>query len=98
MHQEKGIPAMPEKSEKVSIGQCLQQLAMRKVRPTETLYLLIGCHDWITNERAQHLISRSRIIDLSWDAYIIKDDQTRELPGIYMFGPDHRAYRVFELD
>lgn len=89
---------MSETPEIVSIGQCLQQLTMRKVKPTEALYLMIGCHDWITAERARHLISRSSLLDLSWDAYIIDDNHVKELGGIYMFGPDRRAYRVFELD
>ncbi len=89
---------MSESPEIVSIGQCLQQLTMRKVKPTEALYLMIGCHNWITAERARHLISRSSLLDLSSDAYIIDDNHVKESGGIYMYGPDHRAYRVFELD
>ncbi|GCE32156.1 hypothetical protein KDA_76400 [Dictyobacter alpinus] len=81
----------------ITLGTLLRQLPVStRVRPTEALYLLLGQHDWMSNEQARALIAHSRNVDLDWDAYLVDEDQAKPC-GIYVFGPGGQAHRAFEL-
>jgi hypothetical protein len=79
-----------------TLGRCLRQLDGVHVKPTTVLFLLVGQQEWMNAEQMSDLIANSHSIDLHWDAYIV-DDHQEEVRGIYLFGPDGRAYRAFVL-
>lgn len=82
------------------LGTCLRQLGEQRVRPTAVLYLYLGKLEWTPALQIRERLTTSRILDGSWDAFLIDFSQKtpREPAGIYLFGPDGKAYRAFEIE
>lgn len=82
------------------LGTCLRQLGERRVRPTAVLYLYLGKLEWMPASQMRERLTTSRTLDGSWDAFLIDFDQeTLDAPmGIYLFGPDGKAYRAFAIE
>ena len=83
-----------------TLGECLHQLAERRVRPTAVLYLHLGKLEWTTAGQIRERLTTSRTPDGYWDAFLVDTDQEtpREPAGIYLFGTDGQAYRAFEIE
>ena len=79
-----------------TLGKMLRQLPSAQIRPTETLYLILGKYDWMSSKQAWDHIAKSRYMDLDWDAYLVKEGQM-EPQGIYLFGPGGQVHRAFEV-
>ena len=86
--------------ETTMLGTCLRQLGEQRVRPTAVLYLYLGKLEWMSASQMRERLTTSRILDGSWDAFFIDFSQKtpREPAGIYLFGPDGKAYRAFEIE
>jgi hypothetical protein len=83
-----------------TLGECLRQLAERRVRPTAVLYLHLGQLEWTPAQQVRERLTTSRTPDGYWDAFLVDTDQEtpNEPAGIYLFGTDGKAYRSFEIE
>jgi len=81
----------------VSLKECLAQLSSHDtiwLRPTETLYWLIGYHEHITAHQALSLVEQHGLG--SRKAYLQLVGGNKPL-GIYGQGPDGKGWCLFEI-
>jgi len=97
-HKQQALTATPARytlETVATLGECLRRT--HKVRPTAILYLYLGAQGWLESRDAYDLVVKSRLIELSWDAYL-EDGQGPDPAGIYLFGSDGGAYRGFDVE